>query len=79
MQLVMGHSRNTLHTSTCFHRLSNKRPTMRWQSNGNLTVIYGNLLYSAIFCQVHRILLSSARTAARILFCPVYVLTKQLS
>jgi len=57
-----GHLRDTLCTSTCFHRRSKKKPTARRQSNGNLPAIYGNLTaicrilpYSAKstkFCQV---------------------------
>ena len=44
-RLVTGHPHDTLHTSTCFYRLSNQRLTMRRQSDGNLW-------QSAIFRQV---------------------------
>ena len=53
-QAVTGHPGDTLHASTCFHRLSNQRPTARRQCNGNLR-------HSAIFCQVRRILPSSCQ------------------
>ena len=35
--------------STCFYRLSNQRPIMRLPQS---TVIYSNLLYSAMFCHI---------------------------
>ena len=35
--------------STCFHRLSNQRPITRLPQS---TAIYGNLLYSAMFCHI---------------------------
>ena len=41
---VTGHPRDTLHTSTCFHRLSNQRPITRLPQS---TAIYGILPYSA--------------------------------
>ena len=48
---VIGHLHDTLHTSTCFHQRSKKRPTARRQSAGNLRqsdsnlpAIYGNLI-----------------------------------
>jgi hypothetical protein len=82
-RLVTGHLRDTLHTSTCFHRLSNQRPTTRLPQS---TAIYGNLPFSTIFYHIlpnsaksDWILLSSARTITRSLFYPVYVLTKQPS
>ena len=53
---VTGHLRNTLHTSTCFHRLSNQRPTTRLPQS---TAIYGNLPFSTIF---YHILLNSAKS-----------------
>ena len=49
---VTGHPRDTLYTSTCFHRLNNQRPTTRRQSNSNMRQSDGNLPYSAIFRQV---------------------------
>jgi hypothetical protein len=81
--IVTGHLRDTLHTSTCFHRLSNQRPTTRLPQS---TAIYGNLPFSTIFRHIlpnsaksDWILPSSARTTTRSLFCPVHVLTKQPS
>ena len=44
--LVTGHSRNTLRTSTYFHRLSNQKPITRLPQS---IAIYRNLLFSTIF------------------------------
>ena len=46
---VTGHPRDTLHTSTCFHRLSNQRPITRLPQS---TAIYGNLLYFTMSCYI---------------------------
>ena len=44
-----------------------------------ISAISATSITSAEFCQVYRILLSSAKTMTQSLFCPVYVLTEQLS
>ena len=56
------------------------------KTDHEIAAIYGNLPfppYSTTFHQIlpssDRILLSSARTTTQSLFCPVHVLTKQLS
>ena len=46
---VTGHPRDTLYTSTYFHRLSNQRPITRLPQS---TAIYGNLPYSAMFYHI---------------------------
>ena len=68
---VTGHSRDTLHTSTCFHRLSNQRPITRLPQS---TAIYGNQPYSAIFCLPVSTAIStiSAMSVTSAEFCQAY-------
>jgi hypothetical protein len=73
-------SRDTLVTPCTRPPVSTDSAIRDRPRDGNLTAIWrqpdGNLRQFAAFCHI---LPSSARTATRILFCPVHVLTKQLS